>query len=152
MIVSLPTKSRVQNERRTTLSSLPSSRVSGSGFPPSITHRFVSYFVLMKFSIFLEAFQSPPELRPFGITYASDGTWPGASFASQYMFARLFPQRCIVLTWSVFQESKSTDFTLLMWTPIPRCIPEHLRLSVQSSPDVLEFSTTYLIQTKTPNS
>lgn len=36
-----------------TTSSSPSSRVEGSGIPPSITHRLLSYFVRMKFSIFL---------------------------------------------------------------------------------------------------
>jgi hypothetical protein len=37
----------------TTLSSSESSRVDGSGIPPSITHRLDSYFVRMKFSILL---------------------------------------------------------------------------------------------------
>ena len=44
------------------------SNVAGSGIGPSITQRFDSYFVLIKFSIL-----------------ASDGIWPGASFDSQYL-------------------------------------------------------------------
>jgi hypothetical protein len=50
------------------LSSSSSSRVEGSGIPPSITHRLDSYFVRIKFSIL-----------------ASEGTWPGARLASQYL-------------------------------------------------------------------
>ena len=41
----------------TTSSSASASSVAGSGIDPSITHRLDSYFVRMKFSIFLEAFQ-----------------------------------------------------------------------------------------------
>ena len=90
-------------------SSSPSrSSVAGSGIGPSITHRLDSYFVLMKFSIF-----------------ASDGTCPGASFASQYLFALEFPQRKTLCSCSSVQASKSTDFTRLICVPIPRCIPEH---------------------------
>ena len=39
----------------TTSSSPSASSVAGSGIAPSITHRLDSYFVLMKFSIFLIA-------------------------------------------------------------------------------------------------
>lgn len=84
-------------------SSPESSRVDGSGTPPSITHLFDSYFVLMKFSIF-----------------ASDGTCPDARFASQYLFAREFPHLTILANCSSVQLSRSTDFTLLMCVPIPR--------------------------------
>src|SRR6202035_5224769 len=57
------------------ISSSPSaSSVEGSGIGPSITHLLDSYFVLMKFSILV-----------------SEGTCPGASFASQYLFARELP-------------------------------------------------------------
>ena len=91
------------------MSSSPSaSRVAGSGIPPSITHLFDSYFVLMKFSIL-----------------ASDGTWPGANFASQYLFALVFPHLNTLCTCSSVQASRSTDFTLLICVPKPRCMPEH---------------------------
>lgn len=39
--------------RSLTTSSSPSSRAEGSGISPSITHRLLSYFVRIKFSIFL---------------------------------------------------------------------------------------------------
>lgn len=76
--------------------------------PPSITHRFDSYFVRMKFSIF-----------------DSEGTWPGANFASQYLLALSLPHRSMLCSCSSVQESKSTDLTLLICVPMPRCIPEH---------------------------
>ena len=41
----------------TTSSSPSASNVAGSGIGPSITHRLDSYFVLMKFSIFLKPYQ-----------------------------------------------------------------------------------------------
>lgn len=92
------------------ISSSPSaSRVEGSGTGPSITHLFDSYLVLMKFSIL-----------------ASDGTCPGASFASQYLFALEFPHFNTLCNCSSVQASRSTDLTLLICVPIPRCIPEHL--------------------------
>jgi hypothetical protein len=75
---------------------------------PSMTHLFDSYFVLIKFSIF-----------------ESDGTWPGASFASQYLFARVLPHIKTLLTCSSVQESRSTDFTLLICVPMPLWMPEH---------------------------
>lgn len=74
---------------------------------PSITHLFESYFVRMKFSIF-----------------ASDGTCPGASLASQYLFARAFPHTSTLCSCSSVHESRSTDLTLLMCVPIPRWMPE----------------------------
>lgn len=92
-----------------TLSSSSSSRVDGSGIPPSITHRLDSYLVRMKFSIL-----------------ASEGTWPGARLASQYLFARVFPHLTTLCSCSSVQLSRSTDLTLLMCVPIPRWIPEHL--------------------------
>lgn len=92
-----------------TSSSPSASKVEGSGIGPSATHLLESYFVLIKFSIF-----------------ASDGTWPGASFASQYLFALEFPHFNTLCNCSSVQESRSTDFTLLMCVPIPRCMPEHL--------------------------
>lgn len=91
-----------------TISSSSASNVEGSGMGPSIVQRFDSYFVRMKFSIF-----------------ASDGTWPGASFASQYLFARAFPHFSTLCSCSSVQVSRSTDLTLLICVPIPRCIPEH---------------------------
>jgi hypothetical protein len=90
-----------------TISSSSVSRVEGSGIGPSIVQRFDSYFVRMKFSIF-----------------ASDGTCPGASFASQYLFARAFPHFSTLCNCSSVHVSRSTDFTLLMCVPIPRCMPE----------------------------
>lgn len=80
-----------------TSSSPSTSSVDGSGIGPSITQRFDSYLVLIKFSIL-----------------ASDGTWPGASFDSQYLFALALPQRSTLCNCSSVQESKSTDFTLLI--------------------------------------
>lgn len=74
---------------------------------PSITHLFESYFVRIKFSIF-----------------ASDGTCPGASLASQYLFAREFPHTSTLCSCSSVHESRSTDLTLLMCVPIPRWMPE----------------------------
>jgi hypothetical protein len=91
-----------------TTSSSSASRVEGSGIGPSMTQRFDSYFVRMKFSIL-----------------ASDGTWPGASFASQYLFARALPHFNTLCSCSSVQVSRSTDLTLLMCVPIPRCMPEH---------------------------
>lgn len=91
-----------------TSSSPSASRVEGSGIGPSLTHLLDSYFVRMKFSIF-----------------DSDGTWPGASFASQYLFARELPHFRTLCSCSSVQESRSTDLTLLMCVPIPRCMPEH---------------------------
>lgn len=81
--------------------SVPS--VDGSGIGPSITHLLSSYLVRIKFSIL-----------------ASEGTWPWASFASQYLFARALPQFRTLCSCSSVQESRSTDLTLLMWTPILR--------------------------------
>jgi len=74
---------------------------------PSITHRFDSYFVRMKFSILL-----------------SFGTCPSASLASQYLFARALPHRSIDCICSSFQVSRSTDLTREMWVPMPRWMPE----------------------------
>jgi hypothetical protein len=74
---------------------------------PSIVQRFDSYFVRMKFSIL-----------------ASDGTWPGANLASQYLFARAFPHFSTLCSCSSVQVSRSTDLTLLMCVPIPRWMPE----------------------------
>ena len=75
---------------------------------PSMTQRFDSYFVRMKFSIF-----------------ASEGTCPGASFASQYLFALALPHFSTLCSCSSVQVSRSTDLTLEMCVPIPRWIPEH---------------------------
>jgi hypothetical protein len=91
-----------------TTSSSSASRVEGSGIGPSMTQRFDSYFVRMKFSIL-----------------ASEGTWPGASFASQYLFARALPHFSTLCSCSSVQVSRSTDLTLLICVPIPRCMPEH---------------------------
>lgn len=74
---------------------------------PSMTHLLSSYLVRMKFSIL-----------------ASEGTWPGASFDSQYLFARAFPQLRMLCICSSVQESRSTDLTRLMCTPILRWMPE----------------------------
>src|SRR5690606_28831585 len=77
-----------------------SSRVLGSGIGPSITQRLSSYFVRMKLS-----------------TLLSEGMWPGASLASQYLLARALPQLSMLCSCSSVQESRSTDFTRLMWVP-----------------------------------
>lgn len=73
-----------------------------------MTQRFDSYFVLIKFSILL-----------------SEGTCPGANFASQYVFARAFPHFTMLANCSSVQASRSTDLTLLMCVPKPLWIPEH---------------------------
>lgn len=75
---------------------------------PSMTQRFDSYFVRIKFSIL-----------------ASDGTWPGASFDSQYLLARALPHFKTLCSCSSVQVSRSTDLTLLICVPMPRCMPEH---------------------------
>lgn len=95
----------------TTLSGTSSSSpsVEGSGMGPSITHRFDSYFVRIKFSIL-----------------ASDGTCPGCSFASQYLFALALPHFRTLCSCSSVQASRSTDLTREMCVPIPRWMPEHL--------------------------
>jgi hypothetical protein len=92
----------------TSSSSPSSSSVAGSGIGPSMTHRLLSYFVRMKFSIL-----------------ASLGTWPSASLCSQYRFARLFPHFSMLAICSSVHESRSTLFTLLMCTPRDRWMPEH---------------------------
>ena len=92
--------------RGTSSSSVPSSNVLGSGIGPSITHRLLSYFVRIKFSIL-----------------ASFGTWPSASLCSQYLFARALPQRSIDCICSSVQESRSTLFTREMCVPMPRWMP-----------------------------
>lgn len=74
---------------------------------PSITHLLSSYLVRMKFSIL-----------------ASEGTWPTANLSSQYLFARALPQLKILFICSSVQESRSTDLTRLMWTPMLRWMPE----------------------------
>lgn len=84
-----------------------SASVLGSGIGPSMTHLLLSYFVLIKFSIF-----------------DSFGTWPGASFASQYLFARALPHFMIDAICSSVQVSRSTDLTREMCTPILRWMPE----------------------------
>lgn len=56
--------------------------------------------------------------------FASDGTCPGASLASQYLFAREFPHTSTLCSCSSVHESRSTDLTLLMCVPIPLWIPE----------------------------
>lgn len=86
-----------------TSSSPSASSVEGSGIGPSITHLFDSYLVLIKFSIF-----------------DSEGTWPGANLASQYLFALEFPHFNTLCNCSSVQASRSTDLTLLMCVPIPR--------------------------------
>lgn len=80
-----------------TSSSPSASNVAGSGIGPSITQRLSSYFVRMKFSIL-----------------ASEGMWPGANFASQYLLARAFPQFMTLCSCSSVHESRSTDLTRLM--------------------------------------
>lgn len=90
-----------------TSSSPSASSVEGSGSGPSMTHLLSSYLVRMKFSIL-----------------ASEGTWPGASFDSQYLFARALPQFKTLCSCSSVQVSRSTDLTLLMWTPMLRWMPE----------------------------
>ena len=103
-----PPFGRAVTREALTTSSSSASSVEGSGIGPSITQRFDSYFVRIKFSIF-----------------ASDGMWPGASFDSQYLFARALPHFSTLCSCSSVQVSRSTDLTLLMCVPMPRCIPEH---------------------------
>lgn len=86
-----------------TSSSPSASNVAGSGIGPSMTHLLSSYLVRIKFSIF-----------------ASEGTCPGASFDSQYLLARALPQLRTLCSCSSVQVSRSTDLTLLMWTPMLR--------------------------------
>lgn len=101
--------STIWQQRLTASSSSPaSSRVDGSGTPHGMTHLLESYFVLIKLSIF-----------------ALFGTWFAARACSQYTLARVFPQRSMLCVCSSVQLSRSTDLTLLMWVPRPRCIPEH---------------------------
>ena len=124
----------------TSSSALPSSSVLGSGIGPSITHLLLSYLVLIKFSIL-----------------ASFGTWPIASLCSQYLFALAFPHRSMEAICSSVQESRSTDFTREMCTPMLRCMPEqrmHMKtpmfqeahrgclLRLQSAHDLLVSSLT----------
>lgn len=92
-----------------TSSSPAVSRVAGSGIGPSMTQRFSSYFVRIKFSILV-----------------SEGAWPAASLASQYLLARALPQLRTLCSCSSVHESRSTDLTLLMCVPMPRWMPEHL--------------------------
>lgn len=91
----------------TSSSASPSSSVLGSGIPPSITHRLLSYLVRMKFSIL-----------------ASFGTCPSASLCSQYLFALALPHLIILCICSSVQESRSTDLTRETCVPMPRCMPE----------------------------
>lgn len=83
------------------------SRVTGSGRPPVMTHRLLSYLVRMKFSIL-----------------ASGGTCPSARLASQYMLAFTFPHLRMVCTCSSDQASRSTDLTREMCVPMERWMPE----------------------------
>lgn len=121
-------------------SSTPPSNVAGSGIGPSITHRFPSYFVRMKFSIL-----------------ASFGTCPSASLCSQYLFALALPHRIIFANCSSVQESRSTDLTRLTCVPRPRWMPEQRMqkktprfheaqrgclLRLQSAQDLLDSSLT----------
>lgn len=51
-----------------------------------MTHLLESYFVRMKFSIFLQLCQKWQFTVVYILTHVSDGMWPGASFASQYLY------------------------------------------------------------------
>ena len=74
----------------TVLSSASSSNMPVIG-SPSMAHRFFSYFVLIKFSIFLIVDQHLLALLNIILPYASEGTCPGSSLASQYLLAFVFP-------------------------------------------------------------
>lgn len=145
LIVWLWLKGASEDAYELTTSSSPSPpRVAGSGMGPSITHRFESYLVRIKFSILLCECQYTALLGGRVPTHASAGIWPGASLASQYLqhtHQFLFPLLIVLLTYlfalelphlsmlwscSSVQESRSTDLTRLMCVPIPRWIPEHL--------------------------
>lgn len=91
----------------TSSSASPSSSVLGSGMGPSMTHRLLSYLVRMKFSIL-----------------ASFGTCPSASLCSQYLLARVLPQRIMLWSCSSVHVSRSTLLTLDMCTPSERWMPE----------------------------
>ena len=117
-----------------TTSSSDTSRVDGSGMPPSITQRFDSYFVRMKFSIFLYRVSFVIVTHGRRKTYASDGIWPCANLASQYLFRleQFVAVKDIRLTClpahyptsrhsGVARRSKNPDQqTRLICVPIPR--------------------------------
>lgn len=71
--------------QHTTSSSASEPKVAGSGIGPSMTHLFESYLVRMKFSILLVELSMDRNKRLWRGTHVSEGTWPGASFASQYL-------------------------------------------------------------------
>lgn len=129
----------------TTLSSPSSSRVAGSGIGPSTTHLLDSYFVLMKFSIFLAVVQHLVAQSPVAFHLRFGGYMSGSQLrlpismnrelfiqSRHYdsiadLFALAFPHLSTLCNCSSVQASKSTDLTRLMCVPIPRCIPEQLR-------------------------
>lgn len=112
-----------------------------------MTQRFDSYFVLMKFSILLAASQrltavsllphcltllrahgqaptSTPNICQFSVSFGISGT------GGTDLLALLLPHRSTLCNCSSVQASRSTDLTLLICVPIPRCIPEQLMESV----------------------
>lgn len=129
--------------RQTLTTSSPSSRVEGSGIPPSMTHRLESYLVRMKFSIFLKTLRvSTPskdgaasfvhlrfrrnmarrQLRfPIPVTWVS--TW-SLQHESQLLMTNLFalelPHFNTLCNCSSVHASRSTDLTRLMCVPMPR--------------------------------
>ena len=115
---------------------------------PSMTHRFDSYLVRMKFSILLSSLSTCNHMAG-GRAYASEGTWPCASFDSQYLFARALPHRRMLCSCSSVQASRSTDLTRLMCVPMPRWMPEHLRITHQSRLQAWS-ALAYRMHTKTP--
>lgn len=126
----------------TTSSSPPASSVAGSGIPPSITHRFESYFVLMKFSIFLiDVSAKGSSDGGHHIRFCRNMTgcklcFPVSAKVSHCterkqpkltnLFALAFPHFSMFCSCSSVQASRSTDLTRLICVPMPRCMPEHL--------------------------
>ena len=141
----------------TTSSSPSASKVAGSGMGPSITHRLDSYLVLMKFSILLSSSKHCFPSCLFLIMYVPIrgnmpscqfclpvpvwvSTWRSLHLTMTDLFALELPQRSTLCNCSSVQASRSTDLTLLICVPMPRCIPEHLQQSVLSIAILLESS------------
>ena len=139
----------VSKSQPTTSSSPSPSSVAGSGIPPSITHLFESYFVRMKFSIFLLSTElSSSSARNGGyrrltlrrehgqeqallpnncdVLAMTCSRWVIPQIWHGYRLARALPHRRMLCICSSVQASRSTLLTRLMWVPMPLWIPEHL--------------------------
>ena len=116
----------------------------GSGIPPSATQRFDSYLVRIKFSILLRRYQYMRGGNVVSISirfrrYMSrcQFSFPVSMINVRYdpsisdthyahLFALALPHFSTLWSCSSVQVSRSTDLTLLMCVPMPRCMPEHL--------------------------